>query len=144
MYRVVWESFSGSAKFHQSSQLNIYTDGSWTHDRTGTGYSIFEGTNEYDTGSFTLPEYSTVFQAKLVAILLAACHVLREARSLRPRYIKIFSNFQSAIAALAARHSSCRTVRDTISAPQQPCTQLQHGPPSVGPLTHGHYGKRTC
>ena len=60
--------------------------------------------------------YSTVFQAELVAILLAARHVLHEGRSLRPRYIKIFSDSQSAVAALVARRSSCRTVRDTISA----------------------------
>ena len=55
------------------------------NDRVGAGYVLYEGTTEYDSGSYSLPSYSTVFQAELVAILLAARHVLREARSLRPR-----------------------------------------------------------
>ena len=49
-----------------------------------------------------------------MAILLSVCHVLREARSLRPRYLKIFSDSRSALAALDARRSTCRTVRDAI------------------------------
>ena len=85
-------------------------------DRTGTGYAIYEGTSEYDTGSFAHPTYTTVFQVELVAILLATRHVIHEARSLCPRYIKIFSDSQSTLAALDARQSSCRTVRDTIKA----------------------------
>ena len=42
--------------------------------------------------------------------------MLREARSLRPRYVKIFSDSRSALAALDARRSTCRTVRDAIDA----------------------------
>ena len=87
-YWVVRDSFCCSTNFHLLSQLNIYTDGSRTPDSTDTGYSIFEGTNEYDYGSFVLPEYSTVFQAELVAILLAARHVLREAQAYGPDTLK--------------------------------------------------------
>ena len=115
-YRVVPDSFSGAPRFLQLSQLNIFTDGSRLQDRTGTGYVVYEGADEYDIGLFSLPPYSTVFQAELVAILLSVRHVLREARSLRPRYVKIFSDSRSALAALNARRSSCRTVRDTIDA----------------------------
>ena len=68
------------------------------------------------TGSFSLPSYSTVFQAEVTAILLSVRHILREARSLRPRFVKIFSDSRSALAALDARRSTCRTVRDTIDA----------------------------
>ena len=96
--------------------MNIFTDGSRLHDRTGTGYIIYEDANEYDTGLFSLSPYSTVFQAELVTILLSVRHVLREAWSLCPRFVKIFSDSRSALAALNARRSSCRTVRDTIDA----------------------------
>ena len=34
---------------------------------TSTGYVIYEGATEYDSGSFSLPQYSTVFQAELIA-----------------------------------------------------------------------------
>ena len=115
-YRVVKDSFSGASRFHQLCQLNNFTDESHLQDRTGTGYVIYVGANEYDAGSFSLSPYSTVFQAELVAILLATRHVLREARSLRPRFVKIFSDSRSALAALNACRSSCRTVRDTIDA----------------------------
>ena len=75
-YRVVSDSFSGASRFCQLCQLNIFTDGSRLHDRTGTGYVIYEGANEYDTGSFSLSPSSMVFQAELVAILLSVRHVL--------------------------------------------------------------------
>ena len=91
-FRMVRESFSGQAKFRRPCQLTIFTDGSRMNDRVGTGYVIYEGTSEYDNGSYSLSPHSTVFQAELVAILLAARHVLREARSLRPRYVKILSD----------------------------------------------------
>ena len=115
-FRVIRDRFSGATKFHQLSQLNLYTDGSRIHNLTGTGYSLYEGTNEYDNGYFALPDYCSVFPAELVAILLAARHVIREIRSLRPRYIKIFSDSRSALSALEARRSSSITVQDTISA----------------------------
>ena len=85
-------------------------------ERTGTGYVLYEGTDEYDTVSFALPPYTTVFQAELVAGLLATRHVIHEARSLRPRYVKLFSDSQSALVALDSRRSSCRTVCDAIEA----------------------------
>ena len=71
------DSFSGLAKFRRPSQLNIYTDGSKTDGRLGTGYVIYEETTEYDIESYSLPSHATVFQAELVAILLATCHILR-------------------------------------------------------------------
>ena len=80
------------------------------------GYVLYEGTNEYDTGSFALPPYTTVFQAELVAVLLAARHILHEDRSLRPRYVKFFTDSQSALLALDSRRSSCQTVCDVIAA----------------------------
>ena len=36
-FRLIRDSFSGLAKFRQPSQLTIYTDGSKTNDRFGTG-----------------------------------------------------------------------------------------------------------
>ena len=101
-FGVIRASFSGLTKFHRPSQLTIYIDGSKMSDSVGTGYVIYEGTTEYDTGSYSLPSHTTVFQAELVAILLAARHVLCEARSLRPRYVKFLSDSQSALLALAS------------------------------------------
>ena len=86
------------------------------NDRVGTGYAIYEGTTEYDAESYSLPSHATVFQAELVAILLAARHVLNEARSLRPRYVKFLSDSRSALLARASRRSSCRTTIDVIRA----------------------------
>ena len=117
-FRVVRESFSGQSKFRRPSQLTIFTDGSKMNDRVGTGYVLYEGTVEYDHGSYSLSPYSTVFQAELTAILLAARYVLREARSLRPRYVKILSDSRSALLALSSRRSSCRTTMDTLQALQ--------------------------
>ena len=57
-----------------------------------------------------------MFQAELIAILLATRHVLCEVRPLRPHFVKIFSDSQSALSALTARSSTCRTVRDTAAA----------------------------
>ena len=111
-FRMVRESFTGHPKFRHPSQITIFTDGSRMHDRVGTGYVLCEGAMEYDTGSYSLPSHSTVFQAELTAILLAARHVLREARSLRPKYVKILSDSRSALLALSARRSSCRTTLD--------------------------------
>ena len=115
-YWVVCDSFSGASRFRQYSQLNIFTDGSRLQDRTGTGYVIDEGATEYDFASFSLPPHSTVFQAEVVAILQSVRHILWEACSLRPRYVKIFSDSRSALAALDARCSTCCTVRDAIHA----------------------------
>ena len=116
---VVRESFSGQPKFHRPSQLTIFTDGSKMNDRVGAGYVLYEGFTEYDTGSYSLPSYSTVYQAELVAMLLAARHVLREVRSLRPRYVKILTDSRSALLALTSRRSSCRTTVDTLQALQE-------------------------
>ena len=113
---MVKESFSGQTKFRRPCQLTIFTDGSRMNDRVGTGYVFYEGTSEYDTVSYSLPSYSTGLQAELVAILLAARHVLREARSLRPRYIKILSDSRAALLSLSSRRSSCRTTVDTLQA----------------------------
>ena len=87
-FQMVRESLTGHPKFRRPSQITIFTDGSKMHDRVGTGYVLYEGTTEYDTGSYSLPSHSTVSQAELTAILLAARHVLRKARSLRPKYVK--------------------------------------------------------
>ena len=57
-----------------------------------------------------------MFQAELVAILLAVPHILRENRSLRPRFVKIFSDSQATLSAQVARRSSSRTVRDAAAA----------------------------
>ena len=71
-FQMIRESFSGHAKFRRPCQVTIFTDGSKMNDRVGTGYVIYEGTSQYDNGSYSLPSHSTVFQAELVAILLAA------------------------------------------------------------------------
>ena len=115
-FRMVRESFTGHPKLRRPSQITIFTDGSRMQDHVGTGYVLYEGTMEYDTGSYSLPPHSTVFQAELTAILLAARHVLREARSLRPKYVKILGDSRSALLALSARRSSCRTTLDTLQA----------------------------
>ena len=98
--RIIRASFSGLTKFCHPSQITIYTDGSKIDDHVGAGYVIYKGSTEYDTGSYSLSPQATVFQAELVAILLAARHVLNEARSLRPRYVKFLSDSRSALLAL--------------------------------------------
>ena len=116
LFRVIRDSFSGANKYRQLSQINIYTDGSKSNTKVGAGYAIFEGSNLYDSASLTLPEYSTVFQAEVAAILRAAETVMDDRTSLRPRYVKIFSDSRAALLALTSRTIRTGLVHQTILA----------------------------
>ena len=116
LFRVVRDSFSGATKYRQLSQLNIYTDGSKSDTKVGAGYAIFEGTNLYDTVSHTLPAYSTVFQAEVAAILHATLAVIADRASLRPRYVKFFTDSRATLLALTSRTIRSDLVRQTVLA----------------------------
>ena len=116
LYQVVKDSFQGGAKFLQPTQINVFTDGSKSTAGVGSGYVIREGRQQYDTGTATLPNDRSVHQAELLAVLLAARHLLQDIHTLRPRFVKFFVDSRSALAALCNRRHHSVLVQNTASA----------------------------
>ena len=112
-YRINTDSFTGAGKHRTHTEFNIYTDGSQYHGQTGSGFIIYKGQKEVMTGSMKLPDYSTVFQAEVVAIRLACEQINKNAS---PKFVKIFVDSRAALSALQARLTKSRTVLDTINS----------------------------
>ena len=113
LYHVNTDSFNGGSKHLQSSQINIYTDGSRLEDKCGTGYVIYKKRKEIFRKSSRLPDTSTVFQAEVNGILLASKFLLNEVTTIKPKYIKIFSDSQVALLALNQSEVSSKLVLET-------------------------------
>ena len=91
LFTVVRDSYSGHHKFSRLSQINIYTNGSAMNGGLGSAFVVDDGRQLYHSEAVPLPNESSVFQAELTAIRLAAEFVVSESVSLRPRHVKIFS-----------------------------------------------------
>ena len=83
------------------SQVNIYTDGSKTDDHVGSGYVIYHKNEEIATDSKRLADEITVYQVEVNAIKQAASTLLQNKPD-HYKFVKIFSDSQAAIRALAA------------------------------------------
>ena len=93
-----------------SETITCYTDGSRTDSGTGAGYIITTNNNNttLEERSFGLPDYCTVYQTELTAII-EACKYLS---SYTNTYIIIWSDSLSSIQAISSLSTRSRTTRD--------------------------------
>ena len=73
------------------AQINIYTDESKTDEHTGCGFTINQYNTKIAADSIRLPDYTTVYQAEVLAIRLSMIEVRQHLKE-EDRYIKIFSD----------------------------------------------------
>ena len=116
LYNVNTDSFDGKSKHLRCSQVNVYTDGSRLEDKCGSGYVIYKKGKEIFRKSSRLPDTSTVFQAEINGILLASKFLLNEKLTVKPKYIKIFSDSQAALLALNNAEITSKLVHETKQA----------------------------
>ena len=110
LYKVNEESFTKSAE-PVRTQININTDGSKTDEHTGCGFTIIRHNKEIAADSIRLPDYTTVYQAEVIAIRLAMIEVRQHLRE-DDRYIKVFSDSQAALKSLAKNKVVGQTIRE--------------------------------
>ena len=70
------------------AELNFYTDGSKMQNKVGSGFVAIKQNNVVSTRSFRLPDYCTVFQAEIMAILQAAKFMNENGRT--EKYIRFY------------------------------------------------------
>ena len=93
-----------------SETITCYTDGSRTDSGSGAGYIITTDNNNttLDERSFKLPDYCTVYQTELTAII-EACKYLSTYTN---THIIIWSDSLSSIQAISSHSTRSRTTRD--------------------------------
>ena len=93
-----------------SETITCYTDGSRTDSGSGAGYIITTDNNNttLDERSFKLPDYCTVYQTELTAII-EACKYLSTYTN---THIIIWSDSLSSIQAISSLSTRSRTTRD--------------------------------
>ena len=95
-----------------SETITCYTDGSRTDSGSGAGYIITTDNNNttLDERSFKLPDYCTVYQTELTAIIaIEACKYLSTYTN---THIIIWSDSLSSIQAISSLSTRSRTTRD--------------------------------
>ena len=115
-YRVATDSFDGSNKFLQHSQVNIYTDGSKSDTGTGAGVVILQKGYPETKLRFYMPDTSTVFMAEIEAIKQAAQFIIENARTREMRFVKLFSDSRSSLQALDGYQTKSKNVVQTMNA----------------------------
>ena len=81
------------------SQINIFTDGSQTNQHTGAGFVIHRQGTIIAEEAWHLPPLTTVFQAEVTAIQMAA-QALPHLLLPTAWFVKIFTDSQAALIAL--------------------------------------------
>ena len=92
-----------------------YTDGSKNSEGIGAGIVIYYINNIIHEDFFPLPPGATIFQAELIAIKNAANYLVKN-KSLKPKYVKIFSDSRAALMALDSHKITLLTTHETITA----------------------------
>ena len=114
-YRINWDSFDGSAKHRQQTQVNAFTDGSKMENKTGSGLVIYRHKQEIANDWFRLPDGCTVFQAEVAAIARAS-RALCGMQDGTIKFVKIFVDSQAAIAALGKPCVTSQIVKDAMDS----------------------------
>ena len=110
-YSVLMESFSGGQEFLEHLDYNVYTDGSKTEFGVGSAFRVVLDGGVLVQENFTLPSYTTVFQAEVHAIFKAAEYL----RSIPDgKRIKFFVDSQSALKAIHSTNVTSKLVKMTI------------------------------
>ena len=104
------ESFSGDPNFLVHSDVNIFTDGSKSEFGVGSAYRIVIDNVIYRQDNFTLPSYSSVFQAEIHAINKAAENLLMLPSD---KKMNFFVDSQAALRALCSSEITSKLVKDT-------------------------------
>ena len=113
-YQIVSESFGPQYKDYLiHSQFSIYTDGSKTRTGTGAGFVVYNFNQIIYEDYFPLIGTTTIFQAEAIAIKEAAKYLTKR-RSLKPKYIKIFSDSRAVLQALNSNDITSSVIMDTI------------------------------
>ena len=112
-FHINTDSFDGKRKHRRHAEYTIYTDGSKTKDGNGSGFVIFHNKNIIHEDSYRHPAWTTVFQSEIKAIQ-SACKYLNSSTNIYPKYIKILSDSQAAIQALANDDIRSTEVLETI------------------------------
>ena len=112
LYKVNEKSYKSITE-PMKAQINIYTDGSKTDEHTGCGFTISRYNTEIAADSIRLPDYTTVYQAEVLAIRLAMIEV-RQHLTEEDRYVKIFSDSQAALKSLAKNKIKSHVVGQTL------------------------------
>ena len=97
------------------SQLNIYTDGSKTKTGTGAGFVIFDKQKLIHKDFIPLSPTSTIFQAEVIAIGAAAKFINKMSKTLKPTYVKFFSDSRAALQALNNHKIKSSVVDNTVT-----------------------------
>ena len=108
------ESFDGRDKHLARAQFTVYTDGSKVKNGTGSGFVVYHNKTRIHTESISLPKYTTVFQAEILAINQACQYMLSISEDYNIKYLKIFSDSQAAILALHNTQIKSLSVLETL------------------------------
>ena len=114
-FHVNLDSFDGKRWHRTLTRTNVFTDGSRRQDRAGCGFYITDQKRRcLESGSYSLPSHSTVYQAELAAIARAvqALLLLPEADL---KYVKIFVDSQAALRSVCCPTIQSQTVLDAVS-----------------------------
>ena len=114
-YQIKTETFGAQYKdslIH--SQYTFYTDGSKTKTGTGAGFVMYNFNQIIYEDYFPLTETTSIFQAEAIAILEASKYLTKR-RSLKPKYVKIFSDSRAVLQALDSNDITSSVIRDTIN-----------------------------
>ena len=107
------------------SEYNIFTDGSKQDDQVGAGFCIYHHSTVVSKGFARLPDHSTVFQAELFAIGMAALALRKFPQA---KYAKFHVDNQSALLTLDSNDIRTLLARDTIA-------EIKKLPPSLTRIT---------
>ena len=105
------DSFLGGPEFLVLSDFNVFTDGSKSDFGVGSAFRIFSLDGIYRQEGFSLPSYTSVFQAEMYAIKRAA-----ENLRMLPEHFKIkfFVDSQAALKALISSEVTSLLVKSTL------------------------------
>ena len=90
--------------------LKIYTDGSKTDDGVGCAFVVYKNGEEISSQHYRLPNYSTVFQAELIAIKVSLEYLTDH--SVLPTSVTLHTDSQSSLQAIRDRENRSPIVND--------------------------------
>ena len=121
-YHINTDSFDGKAFHRRPSQYNIYTDGSKQGNAVGAGIVVLYKNLVIYEEAVRLPDSSTVFQAELYAIGMAASFITNTPDI---QFVKILTDSQSSLNALNKYIFRSRTVLNTHNTLQDAADSVQ-------------------
>ena len=99
-YIINLDSLKGGLKHIQHSEYTIYTDDSKKREGTGCGFVLYHRKTKIHTQSFSMHDHATVYQAELEAIKQACIYMDEKHNELKPKYVKILTDSQTALKTL--------------------------------------------